>query len=226
MHEANPKGNFLSETGAELSTKSQREPSSPDLESPSLLTVQKIVNKIQLNNGINLLFESLSNQKYTIGPHAAKEHVLLKNISQSIVVQEIGIKPYSVHVKGCSELILSLHTTGPVFIHDVHDAVLIIRSHQLRLHNISQCTILAEVSNDRLVIENCDGLRIGSFPLFDSRVKVDDFSWPNKTHNPHYEYISKEQYDDKGVAHVFDWLSDVAEGAVDSDTVLGLVRRV
>ncbi|ODV69458.1 hypothetical protein HYPBUDRAFT_84816, partial [Hyphopichia burtonii NRRL Y-1933] len=106
----------------------------------------------------------------------------------------------SAHIKGGEDSVIAINSEGPIFIHDLNHCVLLLKCHQLRLHNIHNCLILVEVGNDRVVIENSNGLRIGSYPtskkkgfqLARDKIEVDDFNWPTKLEkNNNYDYLSK-----------------------------------
>lgn len=120
-------------------------------------------------------------------------HVVVRNVCNSVFATETW--PSSMHLEGLRNSVFVIHCTGPVFIHDVENCVLVLKCHQLRLHNATGSAVFVEVSNDRVIIEKCRGLTLGAYS-YDNKtlgpslsLQVDDFDWPTKMKaSPNYGY--------------------------------------
>lgn len=170
---------------------------------------QKLSEAVQVNSKSSDVQQAtsklsgLKNVKVTIGwGDGVGGHVLISDISNTIVTTNQTSIPTSVHLKGVESSILRINSSGPVFIHDVSHTVLVLSCHQLRLHNIVDSTIIVEsVGNNRIIIENCNGLKLQST----NEIAVDDFNWPTTlTTNPHYKF--SHEIDD------FAWIESVTDG--------------
>lgn len=154
----------------------------------------------------------VKNAKHTVS--SPNSHLLMTNISQSIVVT--GSTPASINIQNGAHSIVQLNCTGPIFLHDLHDMVLILRCHQLRLHNVVNSTILVDVANDKLIIENCQHLKIGRHPLaIDRTIQVDDFNHPKATER-------NTNYTDIQNTADYSWIHNVADGALQPKAQLSL----
>lgn len=180
----------------------------------------------ETNNNLNSLFTSLTKSKRTIdSTNLTHEHILFSNLESSIVVSDQKVEPYSVHIKQGLDSVIALKSKGPIFIHDLKHCVLILKCHQLRLHNIHDSLILVEVGNDRIVIEDCDNLKIGNYPTksFESgigKLEVDDFNCPIKLEkNKHFDYLSKTKYEKYKVKKYLGWINDIAEGEISDEDI-------
>lgn len=167
--------------------------------------------------GANSSFDSLNGCLLVI--NEAQKHVVLSNITNSVVFTVPPVPPASVHVRSAHDVILRVDCAGPIFVHDVVDAVLILQCHQLRLHNVRNSVVVVDVSNNRAVIENCNGLTVGT--QAGGEVAVDDFNWPTTATNPHYHTLSPGQ-----ARQAADWAARMEE-LVPSEVVahIDLIRR-
>lgn len=129
-------------------------------------------------------FSTVINQKLPLPTGTNHQHVLIADIEDSVIYTQPDLVTASVHIRGGTRLVVSIVSEGPIFIHDVHDVVLLLRCHQLRLHNVRNSVVMVEVSNNRIVIENSDGLLVGGYQ--DEEVNVDDFNWPTRSKNEHF----------------------------------------
>lgn len=167
------------------------------------LCVLQVNSKLANVQQANSKLSDLNNVKITIGwGDGVGGHILISDISNTIVTTNQTSIPTSVHLKGVESSILRINSSGPVFIHDVSHTVLVLSCHQLRLHNIVDSTIIVEsVGNNRIIIENCNGLKLQST----DEIAVDDFNWPTTlTTNPHYKF--SHEIDD------FAWIESVTDG--------------
>ncbi|KAK6454279.1 uncharacterized protein RJT20DRAFT_57588 [Scheffersomyces xylosifermentans] len=132
-------------------------------------------------------YNDLKNVKISLD-NESTGHVLLTNVKSSAVI--CG-QASSIHIKSGSTSVLDLVVNGPVFIHDLDRVILNVRCHQLRLHNVQNSVIqVAGLANNRVIIEDCNDLRIGALENH-TEIEVDDFNWPTKAvKNPHYHLLN------------------------------------
>lgn len=121
------------------------------------------------------------------------KHVHMQNLSGTTVT---GVsRPASINISGGMNLALNVASQGPVMIHNVLCLLLLVRGHQLRMHGCTDCVVFVEVSNNRVVLENCRRLHVGSIrenSLCAGLFSVDDFDWPSDAPNPHYVAITSD----------------------------------
>lgn len=158
---------------------------------PKLNVSQRLNEELNLpsnapKNGLHnsCAFSTVINQILTLSSNANHQHVLIADIEDSVIYTQPDVVTASVHIRGGTRLIVSMTSEGPIFIHDLHDVVLLLRCHQLRLHNVRNSVVMVEVSNSRIVIENSSELVVGSYR--DEEVNVDDFNWPTRSKNQHF----------------------------------------
>lgn len=162
----------------------------------------------QPNNTLaNPLVSCIKGVKYTIS--SPSSHVLMTDISRSIVIT--GSTPSSINIHNGSHSIMHLNCLGPIFLHDLQNTLLILQCHQLRLHNIVNSTILVDVANDKIIIENCYNLSIGNHPHLNLTtcrpIQVDDFNCPTASQqNAHYSKLDNHAN--------YDWIHIVDNGAL------------
>ena len=155
------------------------------------------------------LISGIKGVKYTACSKSS--HVLITDISQSIVIT--GSTPSSINIHNGSHSILQLNCTGPIFLHELREPVLILQCHHLPLHNIVKSTILVDVANDTIIIENCSNLSIGNHPHLDVAtcrpIQVDDFNQPTASPqnanysniDSHADYAWIQDVDDEAYSH-------------------------
>lgn len=133
-------------------------------------------------------------------------HMLISDIQESILSNWKQDPIRSIHLQDIDSSILHLVSNGPVIVERARNSVLIIDCHQLRLHEVVNCTIVVNVSNDRIVIETCNNLKI--VPQKEKLLTIDDFSWPTLGEvNPHYTISDAQDYA---------WIEEIQEGALNS----------
>ncbi|EGW29930.1 uncharacterized protein SPAPADRAFT_158132 [Spathaspora passalidarum NRRL Y-27907] len=126
----------------------------------------------------------LNSDKYEISDD---RYVLIASSVRSIISTASASPPPSIHMKNAQGSICSLASKGPIFIHNVNNSILVLSCHQARLHNIHNSIIIVNVQNNRIIIEDCDGLVVND-------IEVDDFNHPTKeTANPHYKIMSRDK---------------------------------
>lgn len=136
-------------------------------------------------------------EKITLHPKVP--HTEIAAVDDSVVVFELPSS--SIHGHNIRHSILIAQCHGPVFLHDVCDAVIQVKCHQLRCRGLKRTTIQAQVLSGVIVIENCQDLRIvrPRLPLpvagVDTSIHVDDFSWPTRdSPSPHFVYIDDTHF--------------------------------
>lgn len=123
-------------------------------------------------------------------------HIVLRDISHCEVASALSLS--SVHVDGALDSVLMLHSDGAVSIRNAKNSSLVIKCHQIRLHDLDNCTVWAQVANNRIIIENCRNITFGGYnhrtrTLNYPQFEVDDFDWPTRRIvSPHYRYISSD----------------------------------
>ncbi|KAG7093532.1 hypothetical protein E1B28_007204 [Marasmius oreades] len=111
-------------------------------------------------------------------PVSVDEHPL-SNITHSIV--HIQHELPAVHIHNASNsLIVLTNVSGSAILHDVHDSILIISSHQFRIHNSSN-TRINLTTQSTPIIEHSSGL---TFNVTD----VQDFSHVKPTPSPNWRF--------------------------------------
>lgn len=160
---------------------------------------------------VSPLLSGIQGVKYTV--NTTNSHVLITDISQSIVITGSTASSINIH-NGCHS-ILQLNCNGPIFLHDLQDTILVLQCHQLRLHNIVNSTILVDVANDKIIIENCSNLSIGNHPHLEPTmcrpIQVDDFDQPTARQNSHYSKVNTHAD--------LTWIQGVNEGALQPQVI-------
>lgn len=135
------------------------------------------------------------------------ESILLSSLSHTVLRDishcEIGSKSPipSAHVDGALDIVLALDSEGAVSVRNTKDSHLVINCHQLRLHDLENCTVWAEVANDRIIIENCRNITFGGYDHVTGTLQipsfeVDDFDWPTRRiASPNYAYVSSGRWE-------------------------------
>lgn len=136
---------------------------------------------------------------FHLGKEYSKLHVYLENMVESTIygARNEEYLPSSIHVKNITDSRIALHCDGPIILHNVESLVIILQCHQVRIHNMKNCQVYVNVSNDRVIIENSTNLKFSGFsgvsfcpPSF----AVDDFDWPtSEAVNPHYCMVNETQ---------------------------------
>ncbi|GEQ72816.1 hypothetical protein JCM33374_g6504 [Metschnikowia sp. JCM 33374] len=134
-------------------------------------------------------------QSVRIGPEHARRHVYVENIQKSTVfgTQNNDNAPWSVHMQNLSGSRVVMRCDGPIILHNVEASVLLVECHQLRIHEMKNCRVYANVSNSRVIIEGSENVTFSGFSdgkLCAPAFSVDDFDWPtSEAVNPHYKLV-------------------------------------
>lgn len=124
--------------------------------------------------------------------HTGQKHVHLDGLQNTKVKPPVDPKdwPGSINIARIESSELHVRCTGPVMLRDVFQLTIVVECHQLRIHNAHGCTIVALVGSERVVIEDSDGLvfyGLRDSKLEEAKFAVDDFGWPSRMPNPHFE---------------------------------------
>lgn len=181
--------------------------------SGTIKKVEKRQIRSPLGNGVSNIY----NLRKIID--STDSHLLLKDFADSIIS---GNKIFpSIHVQDGKDSILYLESNGPIFMHSLKNMTLFLKCHQLRLHNIKNCTLLIEVANNKIIIEDCKNLKIGPFsPDNHQVILVDDFNKPNTLKDSlNYEYISNN-----GIYEVLPLMAQIGEGPLMENVIGKLIK--
>jgi uncharacterized protein YejL (UPF0352 family) len=124
------------------------------------------------------------------------EQILIENVTNSI----IDVASNSINFNHGNKNLVKFTSLGSVFIHNLSNSILIVKCHQLRLHNVTNCGIFHQVNSKSIIIENCHTLTLASIIEDDDKKEnneydyhIDDFNFPTKTlTNPNYKIITLE----------------------------------
>lgn len=121
-------------------------------------------------------------------------NVVVDAVELSVLLTDAHNVPASVHLQNVTNSIAVINCNGPVFIHGATDSVLIMKCHQLRIHDVRRCSIYVATETNRVIIEKCRDLVFGSYngsTLGPAECLVDDFDWPTTSHpSPHYTLLT------------------------------------
>lgn len=144
-------------------------------------------------------------QSHTIRYRELEREILsLKLNGEPIVLQQLTgtqvevIQASSVHLEKVVACVVFIVCDGPVFVHEMKNCILVAQCHQLRVHDLENCSIFALVHSGRVIIEQCNNLRMGSYDqsthcLGPADYGVDDFNWPTKqTPSPNYSILTQK----------------------------------
>ncbi|ODV94794.1 hypothetical protein PACTADRAFT_50652 [Pachysolen tannophilus NRRL Y-2460] len=138
--------------------------------------------------------ENIIGIEYTIAKpiNSSTAHIFLNNIQSSIIkMDNTGYIPDSIHLSNIHNSKINIKSNTSIFIDCGSDNLIVTESYQLRLHNLQQSIIVPRILNEanRIVIENCNGIKIYKNNDVDKFVEVDDFNFPTKSvKNPNFEY--------------------------------------
>lgn len=124
---------------------------------------------------------------------SSTSHLSLCNILGSIVVSAHTLS--AVSVKDASDSIVVLLCQGPVVVTNASNCHFLLLGHQIRLHELVNCTVWGKVASKRVVIEKCRNVQFGGFneetrTLQTLDFDVDDFDWPTKKiTSPNYTHL-------------------------------------
>lgn len=128
-------------------------------------------------------------------PESCPRTLFIDKVENSTILLDPKTKLYSVHLSSLKNSTVIISSETSIFIEDLTNCKLVTRSLQLRLHNISETTVIPQIMNEanRIIIEDCKSLRIGRTEKEKQFVEVDDFKAPNKTKkNDNYQFISDD----------------------------------
>ncbi|KAF9266786.1 hypothetical protein L218DRAFT_955898 [Marasmius fiardii PR-910] len=104
----------------------------------------------------------------------------LSNATSTII--HIRYQLPAVHIQNVSQSLVVLPSvSGSAILHDIHDSILIISSHQFRIHNSSNTRIHLLTTQSSPIIENCSGL------IFNVK-DVQDFSHLKTRPSPNWQF--------------------------------------
>ncbi|KAI5956688.1 hypothetical protein KGF57_003408 [Candida theae] len=112
------------------------------------------------------------------------DHIYISKFSNSVV----SLESKSISLQSGQNSVCYLHSSGPVFVHDAVNCILIISCHQARLHKLRNSLVIVQNREKRkpIIIENCSNLMIND-------VDIDDFNHPSKsTKSPNYKVLQSE----------------------------------
>lgn len=110
-------------------------------------------------------------------------------------------------LKGCK--VYAAPVTGSILIEEVEDCVLVLASHQIRIHFAKRCDFYLRVRS-RPIIEDCNGVRFGPYCLNYEGIEedleaaglieetgqwgnVDDFKWLRAVQSPNWSVLPEEE---------------------------------
>ncbi|KAF3988084.1 hypothetical protein FT663_02655 [Candidozyma haemuli var. vulneris] len=123
-------------------------------------------------------------------------HASISTIRGSTISNH-NVWPASATIQKIYNSSVTINTTGPLMARNVKDSTLVVKCHQLRLHNITNSTVYVE-QHCAIVMEGCKGVRVGVQKEGKLRgvgpegVQVFDFSWPSGEQNPNFVFIRDE----------------------------------
>lgn len=102
-------------------------------------------------------------------------------------------------IKDC--LLICGHVTGATHITNLTNCTIVVSTHQLRVHNSSNCSIYT-LCTSRPIIEDCTGIRFAPLPAYylitqdESKMNqwqnVDDFKWLRAEQSPNWSILPQE----------------------------------
>lgn len=157
---------------------------------PPLILKQQEVKKSSNLNVVLKQVSQIRNQTLDLDELLGAGHANINTIESSTISND-KVWPGSVRLENVRDSTITLNTTGPLMARDMTLSVLKVKSHQLRLHNITNCEVYVE--KGPVVMEGCLGIKIGVLKegklCGDKEIDVFDFSWPGGAKNPNFEYI-------------------------------------
>lgn len=94
-------------------------------------------------------------------------HFFVEQFIECLIVDDSSS---SVSLKLGSKSVVKIDIDGTVSASKLHECILVLRCHQVRLHDMTYCLVVTEVDTN-IIIENCHGLK------FAGGAKVDDFNF-------------------------------------------------
>lgn len=94
-------------------------------------------------------------------------HFFVEQFIECLIVDDSSS---SVSLKLGSKSVVKIDIDGTVSASKLHECILVLRCHQVRLHDMTNCLVVTEVDTN-IIIENCHGLK------FAGGAKVDDFNF-------------------------------------------------
>lgn len=151
-------------------------------------------------SGIHRMKPDLSNHDQN-----KNNHLIIKDFSESILINHN--QNHSININNGCNSIVKLQIQGTIYAHDLHNCVLLVDCHQLRLHSLNNCIVITPIQNE-IVMEHCENVKISS------SAKVNDFNWQfgQQQSAVHYERIDvQESY--------YLWINAVSIGSLQPQVV-------
>ncbi|KAF8323816.1 hypothetical protein DL93DRAFT_31831 [Clavulina sp. PMI_390] len=157
--------------------------------------------QLSISNRSNswITLESLDNVPSVIPPQSS---LAISNISSSVLnltphtTSPPTIKINALHIRNMRRVILLAgYIDGSLLIHDCEDCLIILGCRQFRMHTSKNITIRLHVTS-KPVIEDCTGIRVGSFPSElaqdnsfpgeSQHLSMQDFNWIQPSPSPNW----------------------------------------
>lgn len=122
-------------------------------------------------------------------------YLLLQDFAYSVIINKLKTETIKlVHGSNC---VIEIDTLGTVVADNLTNCILIIKCHQLRVHNSAHCLFLVTTKSN-VILENCKDLKLNTKAI------VDDFDSLLQSGNPsHFTYTENDidLHEVKGVLH-------------------------
>ncbi|KAF5325370.1 hypothetical protein D9619_009652 [Psilocybe cf. subviscida] len=144
-------------------------------------------------------------------PHTAQTDLSLADLTDCVVdllplttaggLEEGGpLNLTALHVRNLKDCVVLLpHVAGSALLHDMERCVILLGSHQFRMHTSKQINILLSIASNP-IIEHCSAIRFGQYPAaFEPVPKplpmytVQDFSHIRATPSPNFSIMPDEE---------------------------------
>lgn len=101
------------------------------------------------------------------------------------------------HVKEVTFSIICLISDGSVHCEQTDSLILIVSAHQVRLRNVKNTTVLADIASNEVIIEDCSNITFGSLSngkISEPSYVINDLKWlKNQEKNPSISLLLKNQ---------------------------------
>ncbi|KAJ0047586.1 hypothetical protein Pint_16727 [Pistacia integerrima] len=174
---------------------------------PSLKTISDLKQNIE-----NLAAQLISRKKFAFRNEPTKTQtqipqndVVSAQMKQNQSQISLFVNPRVIEInktKYCSETLKGWKVyagpvTGSILIEEVEDFVLVLASHQIRIHFAKSCDFYLRVRS-RSIIEDCNGVRFGPYCLKYEAIEenwgnVDDFKWLRAVQSPNWSVLPEEE---------------------------------
>lgn len=104
-------------------------------------------------------FSDINNTTLDLDKWLAPGHASVSNVAFSTIFNN-KVWPGLMRLENVADSTLTVNTTGPLMVRNVANSTLTVQCHQLRLHNLRNCTVYVR-RNCAVVMEECAGIRFG-----------------------------------------------------------------